>query len=210
MNDIRRLWLRASSSIQKKSTRLKGQRRGMRELSHVFGLPLVQVTEHIPDCEPQVPDVLRKCILYIEEHGRHRPFLRFLFRCFGRCASQISSKACSSSCVFVSSCFSASLKIFFLENHLLAIGLQHEGLYRLAGQQSRVMHLKEMFDQGLPVDLEMEHGEALPDDINIVAGLLKLYLRELPEPLILDSVLHGIEMGLFCGLTSIQKERRGG
>ncbi len=37
------------------------------------------------------------------------------------------------------------------------------------------------------------------DDVNIVAGLLKLFLRELPSPLLPSSVVSGIAAGLCFG-----------
>ncbi|XP_023231170.1 rho GTPase-activating protein 44-like [Centruroides sculpturatus] len=60
---------------------------------------------------------------------------------------------------------------------LLEIGMDEEGLFRIAGSSSKIKKVKSAFDAGLV---------NLLDDIrdpHIVAGVLKSYLRELPEPL---------------------------
>merc|ERR1712137_228835 len=53
-------------------------------------------------------------------------------------------------------------------------GKDFEGLFRISGQQSVIKKLIEEFDAGLEPDLS-------PIDPHAVAGLLKQYLRELPE-----------------------------
>lgn len=56
--------------------------------------------------------------------------------------------------------------------------IDEEGLFRIPGSTSKVKKLKSSFDAGF-VDLE-EHVH----DPHTVAGCLKSYLRELPEPLL--------------------------
>ncbi|KAI8365628.1 Rho GTPase activation protein [Choanephora cucurbitarum] len=56
-------------------------------------------------------------------------------------------------------------------------GLQSVGIYRLSGPASSIQKYKTMFNQGEHVSLKEEH------DINAVTGLLKLYFRELRNPL---------------------------
>lgn len=58
-------------------------------------------------------------------------------------------------------------------------GLQELGIYRISGSLSTVNALKRAFDSGIPVNLQ----DSTWDDINAIAGLFKLWLRELPEPL---------------------------
>lgn len=58
-------------------------------------------------------------------------------------------------------------------------GLQEVGIYRISGSLSTVNALKRAFDSGIPVNL----ADPAWEDINAVAGLFKLWLRELPEPL---------------------------
>ncbi|XP_062508209.1 rho GTPase-activating protein 17-like [Corticium candelabrum] len=61
---------------------------------------------------------------------------------------------------------------------LMEIGLETEGLFRLAGGVARVRKLKAMFNARM-VDMS-----AFVTDVHAIAGALKLYLRELPEPLL--------------------------
>ncbi|XP_046853723.1 rho GTPase-activating protein 24-like isoform X2 [Xenia sp. Carnegie-2017] len=57
-------------------------------------------------------------------------------------------------------------------------GLSEEGLFRLPGHQKQVSILRDAFNRG--------KDPTLPDDTDVhtVASLLKMYLRELPEPVI--------------------------
>ncbi|KIJ55136.1 hypothetical protein M422DRAFT_151215 [Sphaerobolus stellatus SS14] len=66
-------------------------------------------------------------------------------------------------------------------------GLSAKGIYRVSGTQSKVLKLKEKLDKDIDaVDLDSPEWSS---DINNVASALKLWLRELPEPL-LTHVLH--------------------
>lgn len=56
--------------------------------------------------------------------------------------------------------------------------LNEEGLFRIPGSSSKVKKLKSGFDVGI-VNLEEQIN-----DPHSVAGTLKSYLRELPEPLL--------------------------
>ncbi|XP_067118575.1 rho GTPase-activating protein 44-like isoform X2 [Centruroides vittatus] len=60
---------------------------------------------------------------------------------------------------------------------LLEFGISEEGLFRIAGSSSKMKKLKNAFDAGV-VDM----AEYIRDP-HAVAGVLKSYLRELPEPL---------------------------
>lgn len=55
--------------------------------------------------------------------------------------------------------------------------LDQEGIYRLAGVKSKIEAARILFDKGEPVDFT-------DYDPNVVASLLKLYFRMLPEPLV--------------------------
>uniref|UniRef100_UPI0037E869DF protein FAM13C-like n=1 Tax=Semicossyphus pulcher TaxID=241346 RepID=UPI0037E869DF len=59
-------------------------------------------------------------------------------------------------------------------------GMQHRGLFRLCGSAVRTRQLRQRWDQGERVDLERE------PDVPTVASLLKLFLRELPVPIVPD------------------------
>ncbi|CCV00241.1 unnamed protein product [Malassezia sympodialis ATCC 42132] len=62
------------------------------------------------------------------------------------------------------------------------VGIQNMGIYRLSGTTSRVQKLKAKFDHDWST-VDLLSDEAI-QDINIVAGCLKLWFRELPEPLL--------------------------
>ncbi|KAG7330319.1 hypothetical protein KOW79_006541 [Hemibagrus wyckioides] len=59
-------------------------------------------------------------------------------------------------------------------------GLEEEGIYRISGASNEIQALKQAFNTN--------YWEAMSKvrnvDVNVVSGTLKLYLRELPEPLI--------------------------
>ncbi|KAM9306451.1 rho GTPase-activating protein 24 isoform 2-T3 [Pholidichthys leucotaenia] len=57
-------------------------------------------------------------------------------------------------------------------------GLREEGLFRLPGQANLVKELQEAFDCGEKPSFDCN------TDVHTVASLLKLYLRELPEPVV--------------------------
>ncbi|XP_065906715.1 rho GTPase-activating protein 24-like isoform X2 [Dysidea avara] len=59
-------------------------------------------------------------------------------------------------------------------------GLKEVGIFRLPGSTIRVNELKELFNEGHQIEFPTHVGE----DVHTVASLLKLYLRELPEPVV--------------------------
>ncbi|XP_028395604.1 rho GTPase-activating protein 44-like isoform X2 [Dendronephthya gigantea] len=74
--------------------------------------------------------------------------------------------------------------------YLFRNGMDVEGLFRIAGQATKVRKLKASFDAGL-ADLSGEEY-----DVHAVTGALKQYLRELPEPLMTFELHHDwIEAG---------------
>lgn len=70
------------------------------------------------------------------------------------------------------------LKNIFFKNNFFFFGLANEiqGIFRLSGGAATVQQLRKDFDKGEDVSLNTI------EDPHIVAGLLKLFLRELPEP----------------------------
>ncbi|KAJ1574162.1 hypothetical protein NDA12_005999 [Ustilago hordei] len=62
------------------------------------------------------------------------------------------------------------------------MGIENMGIYRLSGTTSKVQRLKASFDADWR-QVDLFKDEAM-QDINIVAGCLKLWFRELPEPLL--------------------------
>ncbi|KAL1918738.1 uncharacterized protein VTP21DRAFT_2760 [Calcarisporiella thermophila] len=60
-------------------------------------------------------------------------------------------------------------------------GILNQGIYRISGTSTEMQKLKQLFDRdAASVDLDNEKCTA---DINNVAGVLKSYFRELPDPL---------------------------
>ncbi|XP_070697691.1 protein FAM13A-like [Pempheris klunzingeri] len=57
-------------------------------------------------------------------------------------------------------------------------GMHHRGLFRLCGSVVRTRQLRQRWDRGERVDLELEQ------DVPTVASLLKLFFRELPTPIV--------------------------
>ncbi|XP_040906484.1 protein FAM13B-like isoform X2 [Toxotes jaculatrix] len=57
-------------------------------------------------------------------------------------------------------------------------GMHHRGLFRLCSSVARIRQLRQQWDSGERVDLEHE------GDVPTVASLLKLFLRELPTPIV--------------------------
>ncbi|KAJ8520293.1 hypothetical protein ONZ45_g2878 [Pleurotus djamor] len=61
-------------------------------------------------------------------------------------------------------------------------GIRSQGIYRLSGTSSKVLNLKQRLDKDLDsVDLDAPEWSG---DINNVTSVLKMWLRELPEPLL--------------------------
>uniref|UniRef100_A0A8C4WU77 Si:ch211-247j9.1 n=1 Tax=Eptatretus burgeri TaxID=7764 RepID=A0A8C4WU77_EPTBU len=79
-------------------------------------------------------------------------------------------------------------------------GLEEEGLFRLPGQATLVRELQEQCDYG---DLPRLDSST---DVHTVTSLLKLYLRELPEPLV---PFHDYQTFLSCA-TLLEKDKEKG
>lgn len=60
-------------------------------------------------------------------------------------------------------------------------GMNCVGIYRLSGDSASIQKLKQSFIEQMKLDLN--HSEWAKEDIGIITGTLKLYLRELPIPL---------------------------
>mmetsp|Transcript_4015 Transcript_4015/g.5632 ORF Transcript_4015/g.5632 Transcript_4015/m.5632 type:complete len:914 (+) Transcript_4015:31-2772(+) len=68
-----------------------------------------------------------------------------------------------------------------LASHIERYGLFTEGIFRVSGQLSKVNALRDQYERGLPVDLSPFNSDG---DMHVLAGLLKLYLREMPDPVL--------------------------
>lgn len=186
--------------------KLVGGGRGNRKSGHKtqrgcrveFGVALDDVVnKHVVDdaADPSVtgvPYVVASCTQYIEEHGTFAgPRYACLLARWRICAPPPPPPLPPSR---------RSWRWLFAALSLgEGAGLDHEGLYRLSGQKSLVENLKAEFDKGGKVILNELHGEALEQDINIVAGALKLYLRELPTCVLSDDGNSTLDAALADG-----------
>ncbi|TIB18890.1 hypothetical protein E3P92_00350 [Wallemia ichthyophaga] len=66
-------------------------------------------------------------------------------------------------------------------NEIEKRGLLETGIYRLSGAISSITNLKDAFDSDASA-INLSEGDAR--DVHSVTGILKLYLRELPEPVV--------------------------
>ncbi|XP_005385715.1 PREDICTED: rho GTPase-activating protein 25 isoform X2 [Chinchilla lanigera] len=73
---------------------------------------------------------------------------------------------------------------------ILEYGMNEEGIFRLPGQDNLVKQLRDAFDAGERPSFDRD------TDVHTVASLLKLYLRDLPEPVVPWSQYEGF---LLCG-----------
>jgi len=62
-------------------------------------------------------------------------------------------------------------------------GLEVEGIYRLSGTASHVNKIRAMFDRDAS-KVDFRNPENFLHDVNSVAGLLKQFFRDLPDPLL--------------------------
>uniref|UniRef100_A0A8C7ZFL8 Rho GTPase-activating protein 15 n=1 Tax=Oryzias sinensis TaxID=183150 RepID=A0A8C7ZFL8_9TELE len=77
----------------------------------------------------------------------------------------------------------------FIQTCLDAIekrGLETDGIYRVSGNLATIQKLRFVVDQEEDFDLDHQQWE----DIHVVTGALKLFFRELPEPLFPFSFFH--------------------
>ena len=70
-------------------------------------------------------------------------------------------------------------------DEVVARGLNVEGIFRLSGSASQIRKIRKRMDSGEDVSFKPDSNpECL--DIHVVAGTLKLWIRSLPEPLMLN------------------------
>ncbi|KAL5113821.1 Rho GTPase-activating protein [Pleosporales sp. CAS-2024a] len=62
-------------------------------------------------------------------------------------------------------------------------GLEVEGIYRIPGTSSHIQQLKALFNSDAS-QVDFRNPEAFQHDVNSVAGLLKQFFRELPDPVL--------------------------
>ncbi|XP_022915151.2 ralA-binding protein 1-like [Onthophagus taurus] len=84
-------------------------------------------------------------------------------------------------------------------DHVQANGLYFEGVYKVTGTKSKVLQLRKMFNCREEID-------CTEYDIPTVTSLLKLYLRDLPEPVLTsDLLIRFEEAGAILNVTTREK-----
>ncbi|KAG1652752.1 RalA-binding protein 1 [Nymphon striatum] len=84
----------------------------------------------------------------------------------------------------------------YIEMH----GLSCEGIYRLSGVKSKVQQIKQQYNNGEKVYL-YEH------EPHIVASVLKLFMRELPEPVLTDDLNQEFEDASALKSNAVREEK---
>ncbi|KAL3454030.1 hypothetical protein BJX65DRAFT_301826 [Aspergillus insuetus] len=69
-------------------------------------------------------------------------------------------------------------------------GLEVEGIYRLSGSANHISQMKALFDNDSS-QVDFTNPENFYHDVNSVAGLLKQFLRDLPDPLFTSQAYSG-------------------
>ncbi|KAL2866020.1 putative Rho GTPase activator (Rgd1) [Aspergillus lucknowensis] len=69
-------------------------------------------------------------------------------------------------------------------------GLDVEGIYRLSGSANHISQMKALFDNDSS-QVDFTNPESFYHDVNSVAGLLKQFLRDLPDPLFTSQAYSG-------------------
>ncbi|NXY89599.1 FA13A protein, partial [Alcedo cyanopectus] len=70
--------------------------------------------------------------------------------------------------------------------YLETFGLEHVGIFRISGSVNKIKELKQKYNRGEKVDLISD------GDVDSVASLLKLFLKELPVAVFPDSICSGL------------------
>ncbi|XP_053510254.1 rho GTPase-activating protein 25 [Ictalurus furcatus] len=120
------------------------------------------------------------CVLMASSQSEMEDWVRLIRRAIGAQSSGVFGKGLADIMAYEKKLGPRSVPMLvekcaeFIREH----GLDEEGIFRLPGQENQVKHFREAFDAGerpsFPADT----------DVHTVASLLKLYLRELPEPVV--------------------------
>ncbi|KAJ7084358.1 hypothetical protein B0H15DRAFT_911123 [Mycena belliarum] len=89
--------------------------------------------------------------------------------------------------------------------HILIWGVQEEGLFRVTGRPSHISKLRNEFDTGADFDMT----ECTPGDLDphAVASVFKAFLRELPEPILTQSLIPYFEAALVQESTLNEQDK---
>uniref|UniRef100_A0A8C0F5J9 Rho-GAP domain-containing protein n=1 Tax=Bubo bubo TaxID=30461 RepID=A0A8C0F5J9_BUBBB len=83
--------------------------------------------------------------------------------------------------------------------YLEVFGLEHVGIFRISGSVNKIKELKQKYNQGEQVDLVND------GDVDSVASLLKLFLKELPVAVFPDNICSGRNSNLKQLLSCLPK-----
>uniref|UniRef100_A0A8B9IY09 Rho-GAP domain-containing protein n=1 Tax=Amazona collaria TaxID=241587 RepID=A0A8B9IY09_9PSIT len=76
--------------------------------------------------------------------------------------------------------------------YLETFGLERVGIFRISGSVNKIKELKQKYNQGEKVDLVND------GDVDSVASLLKLFLKELPVAVFPDNICSGFHFHDLC------------
>ena len=128
----------------------------------------VDLTTRVKVEDTAIPNLLTQCIEHIEKSGEWN---FFTYSSLGWNFFTFLLVFCDDYMTYMLRSVSSLHMACFTE-------LEAEGLYRVSGQTSELLDLKEKFDSSDKIDFSRY------TDINIVCGAVKLYLRELPIPVV--------------------------
>ncbi|KAF4074174.1 hypothetical protein AMELA_G00236500 [Ameiurus melas] len=120
------------------------------------------------------------CVLMASSQSEMEDWVRLIRRAIGAQSSGVFGKGLADIMAYEKKLGPRSVPMLvekcaeFIKEH----GLDEEGIFRLPGQENQVKHFREAFDAG---ERPSFPGDT---DVHTVASLLKLYLRELPEPVV--------------------------
>ncbi|MCI4392907.1 hypothetical protein PGIGA_G00151330 [Pangasianodon gigas] len=120
------------------------------------------------------------CVLMASSQSEMEDWVRLIRRAIGAQSSGVFGKSLADIMAYEKKLGPRSVPMLvekcadFIREH----GLDEEGIFRLPGQENQVKHFREAFDAG---ERPSFPGDT---DVHTVASLLKLYLRELPEPVV--------------------------
>ncbi|VDP11166.1 unnamed protein product [Soboliphyme baturini] len=103
---------------------------------------------------------------------------------------------------YVKRMFGVDLTTFVMAHNIERRGLDTEGLYRISGSHEEIERLRMLFDTEGRVDLR----KCRVEDVHTLTGLLKLYFRMLPIPLITHSARR--EFGRVMSTTFSRERER--
>lgn len=128
-------------------------------------------------CGEREPDV---CVLMASSQNEMEEWVRLIRRAICAQSSGVFGKSLPDIMAYEKKLGSRSVPMLVEKcvQFILEFGLDEEGIFRLPGQENQVKHFREAFDAGERPSFPSD------TDVHTVASLLKLYLRELPEPVV--------------------------